>query len=144
MLAAYESIGAWDRNRTGTPLLRKRRILSPLCLPISPPRQSGDYRGTAAQTKLATWQKMLSGEIWRRVPESNRRRRICNPLHNHFANPPRGATRSGRLRKSGKAFTFPGIIWSGKRVSNSRPQPWQGCALPTELFPRSRHYIAIR
>ena len=25
--------------------------------------------------------------------------------------------------------------WSGKRVSNSRPQPWQGCALPTELFP---------
>ena len=26
---------------------------------------------------------------------------------------------------------------SGKRDSNSRPQPWQGCALPTELFP---HY----
>ena len=30
--------------------------------------------------------------------------------------------------------------WSGKRDSNSRPQPWQGCALPTELFPRrARH-----
>ena len=27
---------------------------------------------------------------------------------------------------------------SGKRDSNSRPQPWQGCALPTELFPRNR------
>ena len=26
---------------------------------------------------------------------------------------------------------------SGKRDSNSRPQPWQGCALPTELFPQS-------
>ncbi len=26
-------------------------------------------------------------------------------------------------------------IWSGRRVSNSRPQPWQGCALPTELLP---------
>ncbi len=26
-------------------------------------------------------------------------------------------------------------IWSGKRDSNSRPQPWQGYALPTELFP---------
>ncbi len=26
---------------------------------------------------------------------------------------------------------------SGKRDSNSRPQPWQGCALPTELFPLS-------
>ena len=34
---------------------------------------------------------------------------------------------------------------SGKRDSNPRPQPWQGCALPTELFPRtnnrsSRHF----
>ena len=32
---------------------------------------------------------------------------------------------------------------SGKRDSNSRPQPWQGCALPTELFPRfceTRHF----
>ena len=26
---------------------------------------------------------------------------------------------------------------SGKRDSNSRPQPWQGCALPTELFPQA-------
>src|SRR2546427_7536195 len=26
---------------------------------------------------------------------------------------------------------------SGKRDSNPRPQPWQGCALPTELFPRA-------
>ena len=28
------------------------------------------------------------------------------------------------------------LIWSGRRVSNSRPQPWQGCALPTELLPQ--------
>jgi hypothetical protein len=26
-------------------------------------------------------------------------------------------------------------IWSGKRGSNSRPIPWQGIALTTELFP---------
>jgi hypothetical protein len=26
-------------------------------------------------------------------------------------------------------------FWSGKRDSNSRPRPWQGRALPTELFP---------
>ena len=26
-------------------------------------------------------------------------------------------------------------FWSGRRGSNSRPQPWQGCALPTELLP---------
>ena len=28
-------------------------------------------------------------------------------------------------------------IWSGKRDSNSRPRPWQGRALPTELFPQN-------
>ena len=32
---------------------------------------------------------------------------------------------------------------SGKRGSNSRPQPWQGCALPTELFPHHLRYISI-
>ncbi len=26
---------------------------------------------------------------------------------------------------------------SGKRDSNPRLQPWQGCALPTELFPQN-------
>ena len=30
---------------------------------------------------------------------------------------------------------------SGKRDSNSRPRPWQGRALPTELFP---HYLLER
>jgi hypothetical protein len=32
--------------------------------------------------------------------------------------------------------------WSGRRVSNSRPIPWQGIALPTELLPHgaSAHY----
>ena len=25
-------------------------------------------------------------------------------------------------------------MWSEKRGSNPRPQPWQGCALPAELF----------
>jgi hypothetical protein len=41
-------------------------------------------------------------------------------------------------------------IWSGRRVSNSRPQPWQGCALPTELLPHiycfttlyCRHFVS--
>ena len=37
--------------------------------------------------------------------------------------------------KSAFLLTF----WSGKRDSNSRPQPWQGCALPTELLPRFYH-----
>ena len=59
---------------------------------------------------------MLRCSVWRRNPESNRDPRICNPLHSHSAIPP---------------------FWSGKRDSNSRPRPWQGRALPTELFPLS-------
>ena len=41
---------------------------------------------------------------------------------------PSSQTKTGSL-------SFPFLIWSGRRVSNSRPQPWQGCALPTELLP---------
>ena len=33
------------------------------------------------------------------------------------------------------------LKWSGKRGSNSRPRPWQGRALPTELFP---HTLLVR
>ena len=33
---------------------------------------------------------------------------------------------------------------SGKRDSNPRPQPWQGCALPTELFPRCGQDFSTR
>ena len=35
-------------------------------------------------------------------------------------------------------------IWSGRRVSNSRPQPWQGCALPTELLPHAAALLLPR
>ncbi len=31
--------------------------------------------------------------------------------------------------------------WSEKRDSNPRPQPWQGCALPTELFSQIYQYL---
>ena len=34
------------------------------------------------------------------------------------------------------AFMAVVLIVSGKRDSNSRPRPWQGRALPTELFPQ--------
>ncbi len=58
------------------PAQRERRgILNPLCLPIPP---SG------------------LGKNWRRVPESNRTRRICNPLHNRFVNAPNSSGFSAR------------------------------------------------
>src|SRR3546814_5156931 len=51
-----------------------------------------------------------------------------------------GGTLGGAFRLKNKTPALPGFcqIWSGKRDSNSRPRPWQGRALPTELFPRRK------
>ena len=85
----------------------------------------------------------FQGERWRRDPESNWANRICNPGHNRFAIAPLSKLLSSK--KYGKARKLPQDIWSGKRDSNSRPIPWQGIALPTELFPQKRgsHYMDI-
>ncbi len=59
---------------------------------------------------------------------------------------PETGTAGWAAKRSGVAGTYaldPGkICWSGKRDSNPRPQPWQGCALPTELFPLGDGKIA--
>ena len=39
-------------------------------------------------------------------------------------------------QKSRQSSDYQLLTWSGKRDSDPRPQPWQGCALPTELFPQ--------
>src|SRR5438046_1719454 len=65
---------------------------------------------------------------------------MCNPVHNRFATAPlMQPSKLGAIlaKKKGKP-QLPFRIWSGRRVSNSRPQPWQGCALPTELLPHTR------
>ena len=40
------------------------------------------------------------------------------------------------LKKKRPRFCEACVIWSGQRGSNPRPQPWQGCALPTEPCPQ--------
>ena len=37
-----------------------------------------------------------------------------------------------------------GVGWSGKRDSNPRPLPWQGNALPAELFPHCHCLLGHR
>jgi hypothetical protein len=112
-------------------------------------------------------EKTVEG-YWRRGSESNRRPRLCRPLHNHSATPPllpqpdglvaplQCSRETKKLKRengfSAKAHElhtmalcerihFP-CNWSGKRGSNSRPQPWQGCALPLSYSReiQSRHY----
>ena len=82
---------------------------SPLRLPFRHARMRSMIAGSAA--------------AWRLRSESNRRTRLCRPLHDHSATQPGG----------GGSGSDP--WWSGKPGSNRRPQPWQGYALPTELFP---------
>jgi transposase len=51
-----------------------------------------------------------------------------------------GGKEGGTLSQTRKAPSGegarPALVWSGRRDSNPRPQPWQGCALPTEPRPR--------
>ena len=54
--------------------------------------------------------------------------------------PPRLPRRFDSVRRPKTTSISGHVGWirleSGKRDSNPRPQPWQGCALPTELFPQ--------
>ena len=93
----------------------------------------------------------------RRRPELNRGRGFCRPLPNHSATPPCLPDPAGAAtptsfpawgphphtgpclpdppdRRGATAAAPP----SGRPVSNRRPSPWQGDALPTELRPRGR------
>ncbi len=103
--------------------------------------------------------------VWRRGSGSNRRRRLCRPLHNHFATPPGDTCNCCQLRpfyqpaskenfevfsadanshnEKRKLLRLPLVFWSGRRVSNSRPIPWQGIALPTELLPHQQQNAII-
>ena len=99
------------------------------------------FRHKGAQMAKVNPHKFQSNHLiyWRRGSESNRRTRLCRPLHDHSATPP-GGSRTGQdcatAQTKRESAGSPSRFWSGKGVSNSRPQPWQGCALPTELFPR--------
>lgn len=66
-----------------------RGILSPLCLPISPPGLIPKRNPNALQIQKTYYKNEIA--LWILVFKS---------------------------------------IWSGRRGSNPRPQPWQGCALP--------------
>ena len=113
-------VGARGRGRTGM-ALRPGDFKSPASTSFATRAGAGSWRGSEATGN------------WRRESDSNRHRRLCRPLHNPSAIPP-ALLEMKKGRRSAPSLRS----WSGKRVSNSRPQPWQGCALPTELFPHGR------
>ena len=96
------------------------------------PRRIPDADGGWMVRRWLRWPVRVPGwsRHWRLRSESNRRTRLCRPLHDH------SATQPGTINRRRRTTLDRRRAWSGKRDSNSRPQPWQGCALPTELFPR--------
>ena len=62
-------------------------------------------------------------------------------VYPEISHPPLRAQRAAPLFHHGRSPLRPSPskhrVQSGKRDSNPRPQPWQGCALPTELFPHT-------
>ncbi len=117
-------------------------------LPIPPPRHANQPKGG------------LSGSLLRRRADSNRRIKVLqtSPLPlgygaiyisppadtkpHHLARLGQRGHLDEELSISSPALHLPlflllsGLWQSGKRDSNPRHQPWQGCALPTELFPQ--------
>ena len=117
-----------DSNRHG----QGRRILSPLRLPDSATR-AGEGSG----------RERPPGRQWRLRSESNRRTRLCRPRC--MTTLPLSPRYGSLYRAIRPGPPCPGEAdWSGKRDSNSRPQPWQGCALPTELFPHQGRILGRR
>ena len=84
-----------------------RGILSPLCLPIPPPGQNL-LRMFGGWGRNRTGVHGFAGRCITTLPLSQKFYSIFRTMEN----------------------------WSGKPGSNRRPIPWQGIALPTELFPR--------
>ncbi len=91
-----------------------------------------------------------------RLRLSKQKKQVAEALHDtptRRRHPPgtgrRQAAGKRIQKKASESKRFGGLnegicSWSGKRDSNSRPQPWQGCALPTELFPQSIRRTYVR
>ena len=133
--------GARGRTRTGTESPpRDFKSLASTCSATradTPPR--GRRRVCGGWGRNRTGVHGFAGRCMTTLPPSRRDPRAGGRSEGTV----RGRPRNDKTPLPAIEQEGPGVSWranwSGKRDSNSRPQPWQGCALPTELFPPLAH-----
>jgi hypothetical protein len=125
-----------------------RRILSPLRLPVSPSgRRAIMDRRTDAGSQVIQLRKrapdgspfsvMTGGATRSRTGLDGFAIRCITALLSRqgLRVSHRAASSTGGTQKREAGASLFLRVWSGIRDSNSRPIPWQGIALPTELIP---------
>lgn len=87
--AAWLSLHAKSRTCVDVGCRASNRLFRQSLLLLLRRRRESQSRGlTRLACRVGACFTNGVGELWRRVAESNRSKRICNPLHNLFANPP--------------------------------------------------------
>ena len=147
-LSLFFSFGAENGTRTRAARERFRELLQ-----TPPPPRRGVLRSQVPSPLMRRHAKTKKGESLKILPfclgaENGTRTRAARERFRELLQTPppprRGVLRSQvpsplmrRHTKRGKNLSASSLFWSGKRDSDPRPQPWQGCALPTELFPHA-------
>src|SRR5690606_33651543 len=108
----------------------------------SPPRRA-EAVASGPRPRLAAAFRAMLPDLRRRSDSVSKFLHFVNRIHvasrRFDIHPAAAGMPCTRTKKRGLSASFR-KPWSGKRDSNSRPQPWQGCALPTELFPLGRRH----
>ena len=103
-----------------------------------PPPRTGTNAGAGTRTRTP-----LRARDFKSLASTRFATPACHDYHTNARSEDRGRKRSpGGSSRASLLASHPSLLasQSGKRDSNPRPQPWQGCALPTELFPRGPEY----
>ena len=108
------------------------------CIPISPPALSEKQRNTFFSGESSPAAAMFSKNS---VPRTGLEpARLATYAPETYASTNSATWAYLRKSKQNKCSAHPSKE-SGKRDSNSRPRPWQGRALPTELLPHSLNHL---
>ncbi len=96
--------------------LTRSQELVPYPCPFSvlQPPKDAEYQSTKQKAPCGAKLLISKEEIWRRDPESNWAKRICNPVHNRFAIAPLTWTKKGSM------VCFPLVLFGAGNEARTR------------------------